>query len=162
MKNPIVKTGILFGVAVFVWSLIFGAIDGHQKPALGTVSFVVLIALTVVFVVWGLMQTKALGKGYGGQLVSGLLICLVASGIIFVGSLILTNVVFPDYLAESMDVQLDLMAQRGLSEEQIEQQRGVLEVFMTPFVAAIMGVVGTMVTGLIVSLIVAGFIKHKA
>jgi hypothetical protein len=33
---------------------------------------------------------------------------------------------------------------------------------MTPFVAAIMGVIGTMVTGLIVSLIVAGFIKHKA
>lgn len=161
MKNPILKTGIIFGVVVEIWALIFAAAGMHRSPSLGPLFSIVAIVLTVAFVAWGLVQTKALGKKYMGQVVSGVLICLVAAVIIFFGSLLLNYVVFPDFIQEAVDVQMDIMAQRGMAQEEIEQQMSMTSFLFTPIAQAILGVVGTMVTGLIVSLILAIFIRQK-
>jgi len=161
MKNPILKAGIVLGLVVEVWTFIYGFSGMYRSTAAAMVFPLIAIVIQAGVMAWGLRMTAALGKRYGGQILAGLLICLVAAVIIFFGSLLFTTVVFPDYLTELRDVQADMMAQRGMTAEQIEQQMAMTAPLQTPLMQAIFGVIGTVVTGLILSLILAIFFRHK-
>jgi Zn-dependent membrane protease YugP len=91
-----------------------------------------------------------------------MLMSLIGAGIIFFGSLLFTSVVFPDYFEEVRRAGQEVLRAQGMSEADIQTYLDQQAAMQTSFMNAIMGVIGTLVTGLIISLIAAAFLRKKA
>ena len=86
---------------------------------------------------------------------------LIGGLIIVVVSTINTSVLAPDFGDEIALQQAEAWEQAGMSEEQIEQTLQATAFMRTPLGGAVMGFIGTMITGLVLSLILSAFIRHK-
>lgn len=159
--SSIMKAGVFLGITVIIWVFIMGFTGWYLDPALSLLFPLVATVLNIIAIIWGLRGTAAEGRRYGGQIVAGLLIGVIASVFIFFGSLLFTTVVFPDYFTELQALAPQYLAEKGMSEAEIQQAMEVNAVVQTPFWQALFGVVGTMVTSLVVSLITAAFVRAK-
>jgi hypothetical protein len=158
--KPTLRAGIVLGLAVVVWTFIFGFAGWHKDPAMSYLWWVVILIQAGV-ITWGLTLTRAEGKRYGGQLLSGTLISIYGGIIIIFGSLLFTMVVFPNYFDELSQMQAELLAQRGMTADQIEQTQALTAKLQTPVANAVIGFVMTLITGFILSLILAAVIRKK-
>jgi riboflavin transporter FmnP len=93
--------------------------------------------------------------------VNGLVLSLVASVIISAGSLLFTTVAFPNYFTELQSAQAEMLKAQGLSEADIKTQVAAAAAMQTPFINAISGVIGTVVTGVLVAAIAGAFLRKK-
>jgi len=158
--KPIINAGIMLGVGVGIWMFINGAAGLYKNPGTTWVFPVVATIIEIVVIVWGLKKTAELGRRYGGQIVAGLLIALIGALIIIPCSLA-WSAVFSDATEIGLAMQADKLADLGLSEEQIDERLEIMAKFSTPLVTSIVGSIMTVLTGLVVSLIVAIFIRQK-
>lgn len=158
--KPVVTAGVVLGLLVVAWTFVMGFTGWYKDPALLSLFYVVIL-IEIGVLIWGLRKTAALGKRYGGQVVCGLAIAAVASVLIFFGSILFTAVAFPNYFEELREIQASMLQARGLAEEQIAAQLDLAKKLQTPVVNAVLGVVGTMVTGLIATLIIAAFVRSR-
>ncbi|HXV78057.1 MAG TPA: DUF4199 domain-containing protein [Candidatus Polarisedimenticolaceae bacterium] len=158
--RPIVIAGVVLAVIVGVWMFVHGAAGWYRSPSLGWL-FPALATVTQLGVlIWGLGKTKAQGRRYGGQVVAGLLISLVGGLLIVVVSFI-WSAAFPD-VAEVMEaIQADQFADQGMSAEEIDEMLETTAFTRTPAFGAILGFIMTMLTGLVLSLIIAAFVRVK-
>ena len=160
MTKTVVNAGVMLGIAVAILQFISGITGLYKNPGLSWVFPLVAIAIEIVVVVWGLRQTAKLGKGYGGQVGAGVLIAVVGAVIIFVTSMIWSRV-FPGAGEVMAAAQADAWADQGMSEEQITQMLQTTAFTRTPLFMAIMGSIYTILTGLVISLIAAIWVRHK-
>jgi hypothetical protein len=159
MKSTI-KPGIVLGVVVVAWMYIVGFTGWYKDPAMVNMFYLVIL-YQVGLLVWGLKVTAAEGRTYGQQIASGMMITIIGAAIIFVGSYLFTTIVFPAYFPEIRTMGEQVLRSQGRTEEDI---RGLLDAsaaMQTPFINAITGVVGTIVTGLFASLVIAVFVRKK-
>jgi hypothetical protein len=160
MKSTL-KAGIVLGLAVMAWTFIYGFAGWQNDPSTAAIWYVVILVQGGVLA-WGLTLTKAEGKMYGGQLGAGTLMSVYGAVIGIFSSLLYTTVVFPDSLELAKEMQLDALAEAGQSAEQIEAATAGLDLMFTPAASAIMGFIMTILTGFVLSLILAAFIRNKA
>lgn len=153
-----VKTGVLIGTACVAWTFVMGLTGWYKHPVLLNL-FWAVVAIEVGFLVWGLCQTAA-ANTYWPQVGVGTLASAVAAAIIFCGSVLFTAVVFPHYFMELREIQAQVLTARGQSADQIAATQALAAPFQTPVVNALMGVVGTVITGFVASLVIAAF-RHK-
>ena len=158
--KPIVTAGIVLGVSAGIWMFINGLAGLYKNPGTAWVFPVVATVIEIFVIVWGLRKTAQLGKRYGGQVLAGLMIAVVGAVLILGFSLIWANV-FTDAGEVTAAMQADAWADRGMSEEQIEETLANTEFMRTPLFQAISGSIATIVTGLVISLIAAIFIRQK-
>ena len=136
--DPILKTGLLIGVACSIWMFIFGFAGWYKDPALANLFFFVVL-IELAGLVWGLRQTAAQGKAYRDQIVAGTLMAIIAGVIIVCSSLVFTMVAFPD--------SLDSFRATDPS--------------VTPMSQAMGGFLGTLVTGILASAVIAIWVRRK-
>ncbi len=86
---------------------------------------------------------------------------MIGAVIIFFGSLLFTSVVYPNYFAEIRDIGRQTFMAQGMTLEQAEAQLKLMEPMQTPFMQALIGAVMTVVTGIVVSLVVAAVLRKK-
>lgn len=150
--------GLVLGLACVIWQLVMGFTGWYKDPVLANV-FLLVVIFNIVVIVLGLRQTRA-ENGYGKQVLHGLLMGVVAGVLIVCGSLLFTSVIAPDYAAEMADLQEVVLAERGVDAEMVaaiaDRTRNT-----PPIAYAIQGFIGTLVTSLFVSLIVAIFLRRK-
>lgn len=158
--QPTIKSGIVLGIAVEVWTIFFLSLGLHANPTT-LILFYLVIFIQAGVLFWGLTMTAQQGKTYGGQIVSGLIISSIGAAIIFVGSFILTSNVFPDYFIELEAGVRTALESQGTPAAEVERQLEAMTSSNTPLMNSIFGVIGTMVTGLILSLIIGAFVKAK-
>ena len=158
MSIPI-RAGVLLGVLCVCWTFVMGFTGWYKDPVMLNLFFLV-IPLEIGIVIWALRKTAA-GATWGRQVVNGLVLCLVASVIIFVGSLLFTTVVFPNYFADIQAAQTEMLKSAGMSADQINSQVAAAAAMQTPLMNAISGVIGTVVTGVIVAAIAGAFLRKK-
>lgn len=159
MSSPI-KAGIILGILVTIWTYICGFTGWYKDPNMAwTFNLVVLIEIVVL--VWLLRKTAAEGRTYGGQVVGGLTASLVAGVIIFVGSYLWATVFFKDYQAELRAMGEKVLSQQGKSPQEIETVLNAQAAMSAPFMQALLGALGTIVTGLVVSAILAIFLRAR-
>lgn len=158
MKGPI-RWGVILGAAVAVLSLVFGLLGWHRTFEMSFVFLAVAILINVVTVVLCLRE-RAATESWLGQVGNGLLVGLVGSVIIFIGSWLVMAVVFPDYFAEMAEGYRETYAGMGLSEGEVAD---LVEATAntSPLRSAFDGVVGTMVTSLIVAAIAGIWLRRK-
>ena len=85
----------------------------------------------------------------------------VAAPIIFVGSMIFTTVIFPNYFTDIREVSRQMLQQQGLAPDAIQQQLDAADAVGTPLVNAATGAIATIVTGAIASAVIAVFARKR-
>jgi len=158
MKGP-VRWGVILGGAVAALSLVFGLVGWHRTYEMSFVFLAIAILINVATVVLCLRQRASL-EGWLGQVKNGLVVGLVASVIIFVASWLVTTAVFPDYFREMADGYREAYVNMGLTEDEVADLVAATAA-TSPFRSAFDGVVGTMVTSLIVAAIAGGWLRKK-
>jgi hypothetical protein len=155
------KAGVVFGVIVVLWQLIFGFTGMYKNPSVGWVFSVVAILITAGVLFWALKQTAAEGKGYWGLVGTGMAIALIGCVIIILGSLLFTTVIFTDYADLALSQAAEQLEASGIPEDQHEIQMKATEWILSPVPYALLGAVMTLVTSFVVSLIVSAFVRQK-
>lgn len=156
--NP-VRAGVVLGLLVAVWTFVMGITGWYKHPVLLFLFFLV-IPMEFAVITWALGKTAAT-RGYWPQVRDGVLISIVASVVIFCSSLLFTTVAFPKYFAELRAIQEQALQQQGKSEVEIQAILDQTAQGATPLANAMNGVIGTIVTGLAFSMIVAAFARRK-
>lgn len=157
MAVPI-RAGLLLGVLVVFWTFVMGFTGWYKDPAMVPVFFLVIV-FEIAVVIWALRQT-ARDSSWALQIFNGLVLSLVASVIIFAGSLVFTTMVFPSYFADIRAAHLQMLQAQGVSEAEIKTQMEAAAAMQTPVMNALSGVIGTIVTGVVVAAI-AGIVWRK-
>jgi hypothetical protein len=134
--NPILGAGLSIGVLCAIWTFVMGFTGWYKDPVMLRAFFLV-IPIEILGLIWGLRRTAAEGRTYRGQIVAGTLMAVVAGVIIICASLIFTTVAFPDYLSD-------------------------IEPTATPMGQALGGFMGTLVTGILASAVIAIWVRSKA
>jgi hypothetical protein len=159
MGNVTVRGGIWLGVLVFLWTLVMGVTGWYKHPTLLNLFWVVVL-IEVAVLLWVLRQTAATTE-YIGQVGKGTSTAAIAAVIIFCGSLLFTSVLFPNYFEELRTIQTEMMRSAGRTQTEIDAALALGAPMQTPVINALMGAVGTIVTGLLASLIIAIFHRKK-
>ena len=159
--HPTLRYGLFLGLGVAAWTFVFNLLGWHAQPSLYLLRFIlVVVAYQVGLLIWALRETAPEG-GYGRQVWTGVSISLLGSLIIFAGSLLLATVIFPGHLQEAVAASRRMMAQQGLTPEQIEAAVKAQAPMQTPRAGAMAGVFGTMVTGAFTSVVAAAWFRKK-
>lgn len=151
---------LVLGIAVAVWQTIMGVTGWYADPALMNLFWVVVLVNFVV-VLLALRKTASVQR-YLAQVGTGTLVGILGGLIIVAGSFLFTGVIAPDYF----DVQAELMAAQleaqGQPPEAVERLMKQTAFTRTPVFAAVGGYIGTVLTSLVFSLILAAFIRKKS
>ncbi len=159
--HPILSAGLLIGVLCGVWTFVMGFTGWYKDPVMLWAFFLVIV-IEIVGLIWGLRQTAAEGRTYGGQIVAGTLMAVIAGVVIIGSSLLFTMVAFPDYFAELEAAQRQMLQAQGQTPEQIEAAIEAGKTSATPMANAMSGFLGTLVTGILASAVIALFLRGKA
>ncbi len=154
-----VRTGLSIGVAVVAWTFVMGITGWYRHPALLNL-FWVVIPIQIFLLVLGL-KSSAAENAYGKQVGSGTLASILAAVLIFGGSILFTTVVFPFYFEELRTLQATMLEKAGKGPAEIRAEVEAMATTQTPFLQALFGAIGTVVTGLVASLVIAAFARKK-
>jgi hypothetical protein len=154
-----VRTGLLIGVSVVAWTFVMGFTGWFLDPALLNLFFLV-IPIQIALLVFGL-RSSAAENGYGKQVLSGTVASLLASALIFGGSILFTTVAFPNYFDELRAVHSSMLEKAGKSPEEIRTEVEAMAATQTPLLQALFGAIGTIVTGFVSSLVIAAFARKR-
>jgi len=158
--HPILSAGLAIGVLCAMWTFVMGFTGWYKDPVMLRLFFVV-IAIEIGGLFWGLRRTAQEGRTYGGQVVAGTLMAVIAGVIVICSSLLFTMVAFPEYFTELEAVQRQTLAAQGKSAAEIEQSIAAGRVSATPMANAMGGFIGTLVTGILVSAVLAIWIRGR-
>jgi len=162
----------------FPTALRYGLIGGLISIALGlgtylagmqgtipTILNIVSTVVTIAVIVYAIRTHRDDDLGgyisYGRCLGTGVLTALIMGLIGAIWTIVLFNFIDPDIMTTMMEPQMEAMEERGMSDEEIEMAMEMTGKFMNPPVMAGMALVGSVVIGLIVSLIAGAFLKKE-
>ena len=158
--NPTLAAGLLMGVLCGLWTFVMGFTGWYKDPDKASAFFVV-IAIEIGVLIWGLTQTaRKEGRTYSGQVVAGTMMSIIGGVVIIGFSLLFTTVAFPDYFKEIEGVQRAMLQQQGLSEPEIATTIANAS-GQTPMLQALAGFLGTFVTGVMVSAVLAIWVRAR-
>ncbi len=149
------KAGLAIGVLCAVWEIIMAATGWITSPDLMNLFYLVIL-IQVGVMVWGL-KLRAAERSYGRQVLDGTCMSVIAGAFLFAFSLLLTTVLFPDLIDRMKAVQMQSLKNAGRSEVEISQRLAL----QTPLIQALMGFAGTVLTGVLASLVIAVFARRK-
>ena len=154
-----IKWGLILGIVVVILGFIFGGAGLHTSPVMAMVFVGLAIVINIIAVILGLRESAPTST-WGAQFLNGLVIGVVGGAIIFLGSWIMTSLVFPEYFVELREGYLEFFQGAGMSEEEIDIQMTALEA-ATPVGSAIQGAIGTIITSVIVGGVAGIFLRKK-
>ena len=118
------------------------------------------MAIEIAGLVWGLRQT-AQNRTYGGQILAGTMMAIVAGVILIISSLAFTTIVFPTYFADIEQAYRAALQQQGRSDAEIAAAIQANAASATPMAQAMSGFIGTLVTGILASAIIGLFVRRR-
>ncbi len=159
--NPTLAAGLLMGVLCGLWTFVMGFTGWYKDPGKAS-AFLVVIAMEIGVLLWGLTQTaRREGRTYSGQVVAGTLMSIIG-GVVIVGfSLLFTTVAFPDYFKEMEAAYRGILQQEGKTEAEIATLISEWSTGQSPIQQALYGFIGTFVTGVVVSAVLAIWVRVR-
>jgi hypothetical protein len=159
--KTIIRGGILLGILVTIWTYIFGLTGMHRNMGTALLFPLVATVIELAVLVWALKRTAAEGRGWLGQVSAGTLLSFVAGCVIFASSYFYVTTIHPTYMSEVAQAGEAIMRSQGMDEAVIRQKTAEQAVMATPMGQAVMGFVGCVVTGFILSAILGFFIRSR-
>lgn len=134
----------------------------YKDPSVGTAAFLVPVTLLeVVGLIWGLRQTAREGRSYGGQILAGTMMAVIAGVIIMASSLLFTTVLFPNYAEELQNAYRATLVKQGKSDAEILTAIQAAAASWTPMAQAMSGFIGTLVTGIVASGVIGYYVRKR-
>jgi len=99
---------------------------------------------------------------FGRGFMVGFWVTLIIAVVTAIWSYVFFSFIAPDVIDIIGEAQRDAMIDQGMSDEQIEQAMGFSSWMMNPVMLSLFGAIGTLVLGIIISLIVAAIMQRKA
>ena len=153
------RAGVILGVLVVLWTFVLGFTGWYHLPQLFALRWLAIPLQVAVLLV--LLRVTATASGYLRQVANGVAASVIASVLIFLGSLLFTAVVFPSYFREMEALGRLKMAQQGLAPDQIEALVLAQAPMQRPLPAAFANMLVTWFTGLLTSLVAATWFRKK-
>jgi hypothetical protein len=153
--KAILKAGLAIGILCGIWQIIMVMAGWITNPSLMDLFYLVIL-IEIAVLIWGLKQSST-ENPYGRQVLAGTAMSVWAGVFLFAFSLLLTTVLFPNLITEMKTVQTQMLKQAGRSEAEISAGLAL----QTPLVQALMGLIGTVITGILASLVIAIFVRKK-
>jgi TM2 domain-containing membrane protein YozV len=158
--NPILSTGITIGVLCSLWTMVMGYSGMYKDPSRANLFFLVIL-IEIAGLVWGLRKTAPEGRRYGGQILAGTMMAIVAGIIVIGSSLLFTTVLFPNYAQELERMYRTTLQQQGKTEADIAAAVQANAASWTPMAQAMSGFLGTLVTGIVASAVIGYFVRRR-
>ena len=153
--------GLYLAVALTLFSVILYVSGMILNEKMGYISFAIIIAGIVISQI-NYREKELNGViSYGEAVGFGVAIMLFAGIVTALYTLILYTFVDPGLIEQMKVMQEEALLQKGMSEDQIDAAMSMTSKMMTPGWMAIMGLVGSVFMGTIVSLITSIFIKKQ-
>jgi hypothetical protein len=156
--NHIYKTGLLIGVLVAIWTFVMGFTGWYKHPTLQALFWVVVV-IQVVLLRSGLKPLAVEGRSFWSLVFDGTRMSIVASVVVFIGSMIFTTVAFPEYFSELGKAYEEMLRAQGKPPDEVKQMVEAAMAAQTPVAQASFGAIGTIVTGFLVSMLLAFFAR---
>jgi hypothetical protein len=154
------KYGALTGVAVIVYSTAINLMGQNQNKALAALSFLILMA----GIIWALKDYREQNAGfisYGEGLGTGTLVAAIVGLLAAFFSMFYLEFIDNTILQQSLDKAREEMEAKGLDDAQIDQAMSISQKFMSPGIMFLMGIFSYLITGFIISLIVAAVMRKE-
>lgn len=161
-KSIMINHGLLLGIISILISVTVYALGKtyDQHWSVGVISFLIMVAVIVI----GVKKFKASNGGYlslGEGIKIGLGIALI-SGIISVAyTYVFTSFIEPDFFINLAQVQEQKWIDQGLTDEQIEGAKVMMDKMSNPMMTAGFTVIGSVFFGFIISLITGAVMKES-
>lgn len=159
--NPIALGGLLIGALCSSWIVVNGVTGFYKDPQMSAMFVPIVSFMEIGVLIWALKKTAVLGRSYSGQVVAGTLMALIGGAMNFCTSMVFTSVFYPHYFAEINQMSREVMRRNNQSEEQIAAAINAVAGWQTPVMAALAGFIGTVMTGIIASAIIAIWIRAR-
>lgn len=165
------KYGAGIAVASFVMGLILFFLGFHNEPEKFTTGQIVGTVGAVLITVIGLTMalkarreefTSEEGFGYGRALGTGVLTSLWSSLLGAILTVIYAVAINPDMQDVIIENQIAKMEEKGMSSSQIEQVEGAMSFMTSPAMIGVSNFIMGVFFGIIISLIIAAFVKRPA
>lgn len=153
--------GLILGMIGIVYTLVIYFLDLTVNKVQGYV-FLLILIVALYFLVKSYRDNYLHGyMTYGQAVGAGVVIFLYYSIIIAIFTYILYAIIDPGLIDKQLAAAEELMAKRGLPQEAMDAGLKVQEKMMKPEIMAPVSIFGSMLYGIIMSLIVAIFVKKE-
>ena len=155
------KWGVITGVALVLYSTLLYTLDILTNRGLSLIVYVIL----AVGLVLGMREYRTANGGYmtyGNGINIGALLSAVAGFISSAFSVFYTQIIdtgFQNRINEQIRAQME--EQGNLSDEQIDQALEIAQKFQSPGITFVVGIAGTVLVGVILSLIISAVIRRN-
>ncbi len=152
------KWGLILGIVLIAYSLILFLTDNVGNTGLGFVSY----ALSIGGIILAMREFRTLNGGfmtYGEGLTVGTLTSGVSGLLSALFSTFYTTVIDTGVMERMADQTREKLEESGVSDEVIEQQMEFVQMFQSPGLLFVFGVIGSVILGLLLSLVIAAFMK---
>jgi hypothetical protein len=152
------RYGLIVGVIASVYTLILYMAGLGNNTPLGLLGLVILIA----GIVMAHNAYKAQGNGFmsiGQGIGIGMILSIVSGIISSLVTYLYVAFIDDSAIRERTDQAMLDMESQGLSDEQIDQAMKYTEMFTSPIMILVWGIVGSIIMGFIISLIISLFTK---
>ncbi|MCY4129410.1 MAG: DUF4199 family protein [Gammaproteobacteria bacterium] len=149
-----IKYGLVLGVIVAALGFVLGMLGLHTNE-MAPMSFVIVVIIINALIVVLAVRRLASTSNWVQQVRNGLVLGLVAAAIVFLGSWLMTAIVFPNYYAEFAEAARARAVAEGMTAEEIVA--AVELVTGTPVGSAFQGALGTVITSVVVAAIAGIF-----
>jgi hypothetical protein len=153
--------GLILGLLGIVYSLVVYFLNLSFNKAQ---SYILLLVLAVVLFLLIKSYRDNFKHGmitYGAALGTGIIIFLYYSIIAAIFTYILYTIIDPGLLDKSLAYAEELLQKRGMPQASIDAGMAIQKKIMTPAFMAPVSILGNMFYGLIISLIIAAFVKKE-
>ncbi len=154
------KWGGILGIALILYTLVLFLTDNMGNTKLSLVSS----AITIVGLVLAMRDYRTLNGGYmsyGEGLSTGTLTAAISGLLSSLFYVFYTTMIDTGVLERMMDRMREQSADSGLTDEQIDQQMSVMQLFQSPGLTFVFGVIGAAIGGLLFSLIIAAILRRN-
>jgi hypothetical protein len=154
-------SGLIIGLVGIVYTLVMWFMDLTFNKVQGYIYFALLIFLLYYFIKSYRDNYQGGYITYGQAVAAGVIICLFSAIIGSIFTYILYTFIDPGLTAKQLAYTEELYAKRGMPQEAMDTALNMAKKFQKPIITAIMGIVGGVFFGTIISLIVAIFVKKE-
>ena len=154
------KWGVILGIALIIYTLILFLTDNVGNNKLGFIS----LAISIAGLVLAMRDYRTLNGGfmsYGEGLSVGTLTAGVSGLLSSLFSVFYTTVIDTGAMERMTDRVREQSEESGLSDEQIDQQISILEMFQSPGLSFAFGVISAVIFGLLLSLVIAAIMRRN-
>ncbi|MFD2571644.1 DUF4199 domain-containing protein [Spirosoma soli] len=154
------KWGGVLGIALILFSLILYLTDNTSNAALGAVTYLFM----AVGIVLAMREYRTLNSGYmtyGEGLGLGALTATISGLLSSLFSVFYTTVIDTGIMERASDKIREQLEDRGVPDEQIDQQMEMMQMFQSPGLLFVFGVIGSAFIGLLLSLVIAAFMRRN-